>query len=246
MKTPRVALVLAPVALVVAVIVLVAVALIGMPWWLALALGIAVGGANAAAFYFRSEDAAVGRVRLRVVTSEDEPRLHNMVDGLCDSHGFRRPALALIDDGNLNALVFGRSPARATLAITTGLRDSLSRLELEGLLARELTLATHDGLPAATVLVPLLSVMPKGARRRVVAWFLGHHRAVLDDFGAVRLTRYPPGLAAALDKLARASTVIAGAGPTSGHLWVATPTAAGLNDLDSATIDERVAALREL
>jgi hypothetical protein len=122
----------------------------------------------------------------------------------------------------------------------------LHRVELEGLLARELALANHDGLPATTVLVSILAIVPTGVRARVLAWFLGAHRAVLDDFGAVRFTRYPPGLAAALDALARGSTVVAGASRASRHLWVATPTAGELAGPDNPTIDERVAALREL
>jgi hypothetical protein len=81
---------------------------------------------------------------------------------------------------------------------------------------------------------------------RVTNWYVGEQRPMLDDFDAVRFTRYPPGLAAALDKLASGSTVIAGAGRTSGHLWVAPPLAMGATASDQPTIDARAAALREL
>ena len=169
-----------------------------------------------------------------------------MIDGLCDSHGFRRPRLAIVEDDARNALVYGRSHDRATLVVTTGLRDALTRMELEGLLARELALATHDGLPGATVAAGILGLLPGSLRSSLLTWWIGEQRSMLDDFDAVRFTRYPPGLAAALDKLAGASTFVAGAGRYGGHLWVAPPTATGSPAPTQPTIDARAAALREL
>jgi heat shock protein HtpX len=245
MRTVRVPVLLAPIALVVAVVVgLVFFAF--TPWIVALIVGVVAGLSAAFALYARAERAVIGSLTLRPVDEDDEPRLQNMIDGLCDSHGFHRPTLAIIDDPALNAVVFGRRPDHATLALTTGLRDALTRMELEGLLARELALATHPALPGATVLVPVLALLPTGLRGPVANWYVGEHRSLLDDFDAVRFTRYPPGLAAALDKLAAASTVVAGAGRTSGHLWVAPPLATGSTATDQPTIDARAAALREL
>ncbi|HEX7096984.1 MAG TPA: hypothetical protein VF183_13945 [Acidimicrobiales bacterium] len=245
MRTVRVPVVLAPVGVLVGVVVFVALLFV-LPVLVAVLAGVLAGVAVAVVLYLRSEAAVIGSMRLRVVDEDDEPRLHNMIDGLCDSHGFRRPTLAIIDDPARNAVVFGRRHDRVTLAITAGLRDALTRMELEGLLARELALATHRSLPGATVMVPVLTLLPGSLRERVVIWLLGEHRAMLDDFGAVRFTRYPPGLAGALDKLADASTVVAGAGRTSGHLWVAPPIDASVQASDQPTIHTRAAALREL
>jgi heat shock protein HtpX len=249
MRTVRPALLLAPIALVVALVVAIVLLLV-LPPIVALVVAVVAGAAVAAWFYGRAERAVTGSMRLRVVGDDDEPRLQNMLDGLCDSHGFRRPTLALVDDDACNAVVFGRSPERVTLAVTTGLRDALTRMELEGLLARELALGTHPGLPGATVLVPVLAVLPAGLRARLVTWYVGVQRALLDDFGAVRFTRYPPGLAAALDKMAAASTFVAGAGRASAHLWVVPPdqqnNAAASPAPDQPTVHARAAALREL
>jgi hypothetical protein len=249
MRTVRVPALLAPIGVGVAIVVTVVLLLL-LPPSVAVIIGVLAGVAVAAWFYVRAEAAVVGSMRLRVVGDDDEPRLENMVDGLCDSHGFRRPTLALIEDSARNAVVFGRKPGHVTLAITTGLRDALIRMELEGLLARELALATHDGLAGATVLVPVLAVLPRSLRERVLAAYLGDHRAMLDDFDAVHFTRYPPGLAAALDAIGEGSTVVAGAGRTSAHLWVAPPDvdgdAAASATPNQPTIHARAAALREL
>ena len=249
LRTVRVPVLLAVIAVPLAIVVALVLFLL-LPPIVAVLLGVLAGVAVAAWFYARAEHAVVGALRVVPVDDDSEPRLQNMIDGLCDSHGFRRPRLALIVDPALNAVVYGRSPAHVTLAVTTGLRDALTRMELEGLLARELALATHDGLAGATVLVPVLGVLPGGLRARVTRWFVGEHRALLDDFGAVRFTRYPPGLAAALDRMAAASTVVAGAGRASAHLWVVPPDqqnrAAVSPASDQPTIHERVDALREL
>jgi heat shock protein HtpX len=253
MRAVRVPVLLAPVAVIIAIVVAVLLLLV-LPPILAVVLGIVIGVAVAASFAWRAERAVVGSLRLEPVAPGAEARLQNMIDGLCDSHGFRRPQLALIDDPARNAVVFGRSPEHVTLAVTTGLRDALTRMELEGLLARELALATHEGLPGATVLVPLLGVLPGGLRTRLADWYLGDQRPMLDDLDAVRFTRYPPGLAAALDKLGEGSTFVAGAGRTSAHLWVVAPDQQALPHGGAAaspassqpTIHARAAALREL
>lgn len=245
MRVVRVPVLLGAIGVVFAVVVTLLLVLL-IPPLVALIVGVVVGAAVAAAVYVRSESAVLGSLRPRVVDEDDEPRLHNMIDGLCDSHGFRRPTLAVIDDPARNALVYGRSPDRVTLVVTSGLRDVLSRMELEGLLARELSLATHEALPGATVIVPVLAALPEGLRAKVLAWLLGEHRLMLDDFEAVRFTRYPPGLAAALDTLSDASTFVAGSGRNAGHLWVAPPVDEGSPAPTQPTIDARSAALREL
>ena len=245
MRVVRVPLLLFVIGAVVASIVTLALVFL-VPMVVAIVVGILVGAAVAAFVYLRSEAAVLGSLQPRLVDESDEARLHNMIDGLCDSHGFRRPGLAIVDDVACNALVYGRSHERTTLLVTSGLRDALTQMELEGLLARELALATHAGLPGATVVVPLLGLMPESLRISLLTWWIGEQRSMLDDFDAVRFTRYPPGLAAALDKLAGASTVVAGAGRYGGHLWVAPPTAAGSPAPTQPTIDARAAALREL
>jgi heat shock protein HtpX len=245
MRVVRVPLLLFVVGAVIASVVTLALVFI-LPMVVAIIVGLVAGVAAAAFVYLRSDAAVLGSLQPEFVDQIDEPRLHNMIDGLCDSHGFRRPRLALVDAAACNAMVYGRSHEHTTLVVTTGLRDALTRMELEGLLARELALATHDGLAGATVVVPLLGLMPESLRTSLLTWWIGAQRSMLDDFDAVRFTRYPPGLAAALDKLAGASTVVAGAGRYGGHLWVAPPTEAGSPAPTQPTIDARAAALREL
>jgi heat shock protein HtpX len=171
-----------------------------------------------------------------------DARLHNLVDGLGGGAGVPKPELLVVDDAAPNALAFGTDPRHAALAVTSGLLATLSRVELEGVLARELAvIKAHETAPA-TVAVALLRVL--GPIGPVAAWVrrtaLGTSAVAVDASG-VAITRYPPGLAAALEKLrADGASVRAGSAATA-HLWVVPP-----DPTLHPPLEERIEALREL
>lgn len=251
-STSRTAHVARPVALVApfvavpALVLVVVLALVGVP--IVVAVILPVLAALALGWWvLHDADAAVVRgLALRPATETEQPRLFNMVEGLCDSHGFRRPAIFVLDDDARNALVWGCHSEQGNLAVTRGWLDAASRMGLEGLLARELDRADDPALASATVVVSLGRVVPGPLRRRLVRRVYGPHQAMLDDFAAVRYTRYPPGLADALATMAGGSTVVRGATARTAHLWVAPPVS-GPTDLGEVPpVDLRVDALREL
>ena len=245
-SAPHPAVIVASVCAVPAVVLAAVLALVGVPLPIAL-LFPALAAIGLGAWLIRSsEHAVMGALVLHPATEADQPRLYNMVDGLCDSHGFRRPALYVIDDDGRNAVVFGRRSDRVSLAVTRGWLDALSRMGLEGLLARELARGNDPTLPAATAVASVARVLPGGLGRRLVRRVAGTHRAMLDDFAAVRLTRYPPGLADALAVQNAGSPVVRGAVRYSAHLWVAPPVIGQSVLGDIAPLDVRVDALREL
>lgn len=195
---------------------------------------------------WRADRVVTAGLRLRPVTEDDQPRLFNMVDGLCDTHGYRRPALHVIDTEARNALVWGRRAGAANLAISRGWLESIPLLGLEGLLARELAKANAPGLPQLTVVVSVAGVLPGPLRARVASRSSVEHELMLDDFAAVRATRYPPGLAAALASQLEGSPLVAGASTLSAPLWVTPPTESHALGEAAAPLDIRIDALREL
>jgi hypothetical protein len=244
MMDGRVVRMLLPVAAVVAIPVAIVLVVVGLFWPVAIVVGV-LAGAVAALLVLRRADAAVLKgLPSRAVDEDDEPRLHNILDGLCDSHGFQKPVVVVIDDDGANACVFGRDVEHGTLAITRGLVATLDRMQLEGVLARELAVLDDHRRPAATVAVALRSVLPRSAGERLVRDVVGAERAVRDDLEAVRLTRYPPGLASALAAIGGSATVRA-ANPAGAHLWMVDPVGAG-DETDGWALDARVDALREL
>ncbi|HYF07275.1 MAG TPA: zinc metalloprotease HtpX [Acetobacteraceae bacterium] len=72
------------------------------------------------------------------VGPHDAPRLHEMVAGLAARAGLPMPALYVIHESQPNAFATGRSPARAAVAVNTGLLDMMDEEEVAGVIAHEL------------------------------------------------------------------------------------------------------------
>lgn len=217
---------LGPIGVVVALVL--AAGATAAAWWAAPGLVIRMSGAQ-----------PIGR--------DAEARLHNLVDGLCAANGVAKPSLHLIDDPAVNAFAVGRSVEHAAIALTRGLLDQMSRVELEAVMAHELSLIKHDD-----ILIDSLAVTSPVAARLV-------HRAVprtrepWADLSAVGMTRYPPALAAALVKMRDADTAVATSPRLMAHLWIADPGGWPAGEPtevphfdDHPTLDERIAALQEL
>ncbi|MGH9128670.1 MAG: hypothetical protein ACRDY2_06835 [Acidimicrobiales bacterium] len=164
----------------------------------------------------------------------DQPRTDNLLEGLCASAGVLKPQLWLLGSEEPNMLLAVTHPRSARLVVTTGLLSRLSRVELEGVLAREVAKLRSGAAVPATVAVaagwPI--VVPRLARARLAA-----SSQASADLAAVSLTCYPPGLAAALERLADSLPVGGLPARLTEALWLASP---------SAPAVLRVAALRQM
>jgi hypothetical protein len=213
-------------------------------------IGIVVGLIAGAAFVtwvWRSADASMtAGLATRRSDEATDPRLHNVLGGLCDTRGVRRPTVLVVDSNAGNGAAYGRSAATPYLLITRGALDSLSRLELEGFLARLIVPFANPQLAGATVIVPVLGLLPGGLRRAVQHRFLADQRWLRDDFDAVGVTRYPPGLRGAYVALEPRATVIPGVRAGAAHLWVTAAFEPGDVTPDNPTLGERIDALGEL
>src|SRR5436309_3533807 len=85
-----------------------------------------------------SEKLALRAMRAQVVSPQDAPGLHALVERLAIQADVPMPRIALSDLEVPNAFALGRSPKHATVCVTRGLLDLLERSELEGVLAHEL------------------------------------------------------------------------------------------------------------
>ena len=97
--------------------------------------------------YFTSDKLALAAAGAKVVTREEAPALHDMVERLCAMADLPKPRIALMDTPVPNAFATGRSPKHAAVCVTTGLWERLEPKEVEGVLAHELShIANRDVL----------------------------------------------------------------------------------------------------
>src|SRR4051794_11003616 len=278
--------------------VLVAVAINYLLSFGVIGVGIAfvVATGLAVVSYWKSDAVALSMSRAQPADPTEYARLHNLVEGLCIAAGLPKPRVYIIDDVAPNAFATGRDPKHAAIAVTTGLLDKMNRIELEGVLAHELSHIKNYDIRVSTIAVTLVGfiALASDIAIRTLWWGGGRHRNDRDSGGAgailaiagvallimapiiaqlmqfavsrrresladmsgVELTRYPPGLIAALEKLRDDETVVHAHSRATAHLWIEQPMPTSreegklsrLNRLFDThpPLEERIAALREL
>jgi heat shock protein HtpX len=98
-----------------------------------------IAGGLAALNLFASDKLALAAMGGRVVTPQEAPQLHAMIERLCVQADLPKPKVAVANTRMPNAFALGRSPKSATVCATTGIMELLSPAELEGVMAHELT-----------------------------------------------------------------------------------------------------------
>jgi heat shock protein HtpX len=199
---------------------------------------VVVAGALAGWCRIAGDRLVLARVGGRDADPKRDARLCNLVEGLSISAGVRQPRLRVVDSPGLNALACGSRASRAVLGVTTGLLSELDRVELEGVLAEELAQIRRNEIVPATVLVATFGL---GRGTAVPA-----DRDARADQAAVTLTRYPPGLAAALEKIEAKGAVVDNQPSYMAHLWLADPRREAPRERGRLPLRERIEALREL
>jgi heat shock protein HtpX len=295
-------LLIAGFVLFVALVVAAADLLLGGSGYVLAAVALPIAGIAAFASYWKSDAIALRMSRAVPADEVQFARLHNLVEGLCVASGLPKPRIYVVDDPAPNAFATGRNPEHAAIAVTTGLLEKLTRVELEGVVAHELAHIKNYDILVSTLAVTMVGVVAiiadvgvrmlwwGGGRRRysdsdnaggggaalllipailllvlspVIAKLMqatvSRRREALADISGVEMTRYPPGLISALEKLRDDSTVVHAHSQATAHLWIEEPSPVNdregkvgfLNRVNAmfAThppIEERIAALREL
>jgi heat shock protein HtpX len=101
--------------------------------------------------YFTSDKIALLSMGARVVSPQEAPRLHALIERLCIQANLPKPRVAIADTPMPNAFAIGRSPKTATVCATTGILDLLSDGELEAVLGHELTHVQNRDVLVMTV-----------------------------------------------------------------------------------------------
>jgi heat shock protein HtpX len=110
---------------------------------------VIAGGLLFAQYYFSDKMALYG-MGGRIVTPEEAPELHGIVDRLCALSNMPKPRVAIADTDMPNAFATGRNPKHAVVCATTGIMRRLDAQELEGVLSHELSHVAHRDVAVMT------------------------------------------------------------------------------------------------
>ncbi len=109
--------------------------------------------------YFYSDKIVLALSKAKEVKKSDDPDLYNTIENLSITAGLPTPKIYVIEDTALNAFATGRDPKHAVVVITTGLRSILTKPELEGVIAHELSHVGNFDIRLSTIIVVLVGIV---------------------------------------------------------------------------------------
>jgi heat shock protein HtpX len=209
--------------------------------------------------YYFSDSITLAMSGAKEIERNDNPELFNIVENLSIAGGLPTPKIYIIEDSAINAFATGRDPKHAVVCVTTGCLQRLEKVELEGVLAHELS---HVGnydirfMALVVVLVGTITLLGDwmlranffGRRNKddensngifmiigiilallspIIATLLqlavSRQREYLADSSGALLTRYPEGLARALEKIQKDTEPLEAANKATASLYIANP-----------------------
>ena len=248
--------------------------------------------------YFAGDRIVLASTGAREVTAEQEPRLHNIVEGIAIAAGVPKPRVYVVPEQAPNAFATGRNPEHSSIAVTQGLLDIMNRVELEGVIGHEMSHVLDRDILVGTVVATVVGAAVLMSEFFMRSWFwsggrmggrrdggdgggiimlvlfavgivllilaplagqliklsVSRNREYLADAEGVLLTRYPPGLISALEKIRDAPHAMRSANNATAHLWLEQPSRVPGQETSTMEklfsthppIEERIQRLKEM
>jgi heat shock protein HtpX len=210
--------------------------------------------------YYFSDSITLALSQAKQISRQSSPELFRIVENLTIAAGLPMPRVYIIDDTAPNAFATGRDPKHAVVVVTTGIMQKLSKVELEGVIAHELSHIGNYDIRLMTLVVVLVGIITL-----IADWFLrfsffgrkrsndreggnqlfliiglilailspiiaalmklavSRQREYLADASGALLTRYPEGLASALEKMSADHEPLEAANKATAHLYIVNP-----------------------
>jgi heat shock protein HtpX len=265
--------------------------------WAGLVGAVALALVLSMVSFFSGDRIVLASTRAKEVTPQEQPRLHNIVEGLSIAAGIPKPRVYIVPEQAPNAFATGRNPERSSIAVTEGLLATMNRVELEGVIGHELSHVVDRDILVGTIVATLIGAVVLVSEFFMRSWWWGgfrgrrggdsggggaeaivfaiglvllvlapiigkivqlavsRQREFLADAQGAMLTRYPPGLASALRKIAASSGIpMRSANNATAHLWLNQPSriqGEGMGPLEKLfsthpPIEERIRRLEEM
>jgi heat shock protein HtpX len=127
--------------------------------WFGLAIAIALAVLLQLASYYNGDRIVLASTRAREVSPEEQPRLHNIVEGLAIAAGVPKPRVWVVPEQAPNAFATGRDPEHASVAVTEGLLTTMDRIELEGVIGHELAHVVDRDILYGTIVATVIGAV---------------------------------------------------------------------------------------
>jgi heat shock protein HtpX len=236
--------------------------------------------------YWFSDKIVLRMTKAQPIEKKDNPELYRLVENLCIAAGLPLPKIYILNESQPNAFATGRDKNHAVVAVTRGLLDKLERVELEGVIAHELSHIGNKDMLLQTIVVVLVGIIALlshfflrisffgGGRKKgsagliilvlgiiaailaplaatLIKLAISRKREFLADADGALLTRYPEGLARALEKISSDNSSLRVANSSTAHLFISSPFKGKESKsffkklfLTHPSVDDRVNALR--
>ncbi|MBI5191097.1 MAG: zinc metalloprotease HtpX [Nitrospirae bacterium] len=202
--------------------------------------------------YWFSDKIVLKMYNAREVNEAESPEFYNMVRNLAQKAGMPMPRVYIIPDSSPNAFATGRDPEHAAVAATEGILRMLTRSELEGVMAHELTHVLNRDILVSTIASVLAAAITMLARFAIffggrddedsnpiaaiammifapiaamlIQMAISRSREYMADAGGAKLCGNPMSLADALRKLHRGvEAVPMDANPATSNMFIVNP-----------------------
>ena len=185
----------------------------------------------------RSDDAVLKSIGARGLGQTEGQRVLNLVENLCLATGIDQPQVMVIDSPACNIAALGAR--EKTLVFTTGMLETLDLLEMEGVVAHALSKLSGDSMAYPTAALSARPAITNGQLKTAQQWGMDSSGPETFDIEGVALTKYPPGLRSALERMNGMATQVEGA-EALGDAWFVPPLA------EKSDLGRRIEVLWEL
>ncbi|MDD4625456.1 MAG: M48 family metallopeptidase [Candidatus Pacebacteria bacterium] len=221
-------------------------------------IAVAVAFIQSFASYWFSDKIVLSMTGAKPVSEEENRELYHIVENLTIASGLPMPKIYIMEEAQPNAFATGRDEKHAVVAVTRGLLEKLEKVELEGVIAHELSHIKNKDILLSTVVVVLVGAIALlsdlffrisfwgggGERKKggalvlilgiaaailaplaatLIQLAISRKREFLADASGALMTRYPAGLANALQKIAGDASPMKSANNSTAHLFISSP-----------------------
>ena len=138
-----------------------------------LTIGVVIALVMVGGSYWFSDKLALRSANAQVITREQAPEFYDMIERLATKANMPMPTVAISPSPQPNAFATGRNPNNAVVCATQGLMESLTREEIEGVMAHELMHVKHRDILIGSVAAAIATAISYMAQMAMFSSMFG-------------------------------------------------------------------------